>query len=169
MHNWNKHYLPKGTDTNQSKQQNQPLYPMTLLKRKQPDNVSCTISVFIMVQIEEFSAWEEVFWLAWMFWIFPCDTASIHMFCWPCSSEMFLRMERDNLNKNWLKRKKCFLWLRFATYAMLKFPIESIKEEGRAKQNSFFYNDEENNKNEKWLFLSPKRNIEVKMSLSTSF
>ena len=52
---------------------------------------------------------------------------------------------------------------------MLKFLIESIKEEGRAKQNSFFYNDEENNKNEKWLFLSPKRNIEVKMSLSTSF
>ena len=52
---------------------------------------------------------------------------------------------------------------------MLKFLIESIKEEGRAKQNSFFYNDEENNKNEKLFFLSPKRNIEVKMSLSTSF
>ena len=26
---------------------------------------------------------------------------------------------------------------------MLKFLIELIKEEGRAKQNSFFYNDEE--------------------------
>ena len=52
---------------NQNKQQNQPLYPMTLLKRKKPDNVSCMISVSIMVQIEEFRAWEEVFWLAWMF------------------------------------------------------------------------------------------------------
>ena len=53
---------------------------------------------------------------------------------------------------------------------MLTFLIESIKEEGRAKQNSFFfYNDEENNKHEKWLFHSPKRNIEVKMSLSTNF
>ena len=48
---------------------------------------------------------------------------------------------------------------------MLKFQIESIKEECRAKRNSFFYNDEENNKNEKWLFLSLKRNIEVKMSI----
>ena len=83
IHNWNKLYLPKGTDTNQSKQQNQPLYPMTLLKRKQPDNVSCTISVSIMVQIEEFRAWEEVFWLAWMFWIFPYDTASILELCFP--------------------------------------------------------------------------------------
>ena len=52
---------------NQSKQQNQPLYPMTLLKRKQPEHVSCTISVSIMDQIEEFQAWEEVYWLAWMF------------------------------------------------------------------------------------------------------
>ena len=59
-------YLPKGTDTNQSKQQNQPLYSMVLLKRKQPDNVSCTITFSMMAQIEEFRAWEEVFWLAWI-------------------------------------------------------------------------------------------------------
>ena len=52
---------------NQNKQQIQPLYPMTLLKRKQSENMSCMISVSIMVQIEEFRAWEEVFWLAWMF------------------------------------------------------------------------------------------------------
>ena len=50
---------------------------MTLLKRKQPNNVSCTISVSIKAQIEEFRALEEVFWLAWMFWFFPYETASI--------------------------------------------------------------------------------------------
>ena len=81
IHNWNKLYLPKGTDRNQSKQQNQSLYPMTLLKRKPSDNVTCTISVSIMAQIEEFRAWEEVLWLAWMFWIFPYNTASILELC----------------------------------------------------------------------------------------
>ena len=67
IHNWNKLYLQKETDTNQSKQQNQPLYPMALLKRKQLDKVSCTIFVSIIAQIEEFRTWEEVLWLAWMF------------------------------------------------------------------------------------------------------
>ena len=38
-------------------------------------------SLFLMVQIEEFRAWEEVFWLAWMFWIFPYDTALILELC----------------------------------------------------------------------------------------
>ena len=77
LHNWNKLYLSKETDTYQSKQENQSLHPITLLKRKQPDNVSCTISVSIMAQIEEFRSWEEVFWLAWMFWIFTYGTASL--------------------------------------------------------------------------------------------
>ena len=57
----------------------------------------------------------------------------------------------------------------FVLQPMLKLLIESYKEEGRAEQNSLFYNDKKNNKNEKWLFLSPKQNIEIKMSLSTSF
>ena len=81
IHNWNKLYLQKETDTNQSKQQNQPLYPMALLKRKQLDKVSCTIFVSIIAQIEEFRTWEEVLWLAWMFWIFPYDTALILVLC----------------------------------------------------------------------------------------
>ena len=37
----------------------------------------------------------------------------------------------------------------FVLQPMLKLLIESYKEEGGAEQNSLFYNDEKNNKNEK--------------------
>ena len=169
LHNWNKLHLPKGTDTNQSKQENQPLYPMKLLKRKQPDNASCTIPVSIMAQIEEFRGWEEVFWLAWMFWTFTYDTV------------LFLELRfADRAPQRCFYGWKGIIWIpidwneknyffAFVLQPMLKLLIESYKEEGGAEQNSLFYNDEKNNKNEKWLFLSPKQNIEVKMSLSTSF
>ena len=102
-----------------------------------------------MAQIEEFRAWEEVFWLALMFRIFPFDTASILELCFAdrapqrcfCGWKGIIWIQIDENEKN--------AFFDFVLQPMFKFLIESIKEEGRAKQNSLFYNSEENNKNEK--------------------
>ena len=101
------------------------------------NNVSCTISVSIMTQIEEFSLGRGV--------LASLDVLNFSIrhnlnprasFSWPCS-EMFLQMERDKsflqgeqfcllvvarigvfvanyFKYKLIKTKKCFLWLRFA-------------------------------------------------------